>query len=433
MSWGVALRNAVGLGLGGIPSLLNAALYPRVGFNFLSGQLDPRITFTRASTGTYVNSSGVLSSAAVNEPRFDYNQTTLAPLGLLIEEQRTNQHSYSEDLSQWGAPANATVSTNVAVAPDGATTADKLVEDTATSLHFLSANTITHSYVSGTLYTRSCFLKAAGRFIVSVYLPGSAFPASSRQALFNLNTGTVYSVESGVTASIQAFGNGWYRCFITATASVTGFGHVGGSALIDDAGNGTYLGNGVSGALIWGAQMEVASFATSYIPTTTTALTRAADVATVTGANFSSWFNVAQGTMFVEYQGVNDVSGATRRAIEVGVLGSTDNRYVIGYSATNQTRSLVIASAVAQADIYVNATQANVVKAAVGYAANNINSAANGTIGTLDTSATIPTVSMLWLGAAEGSVGNTVLNGYIRSFKYYPTRLRDSALQLLTR
>jgi hypothetical protein len=184
---------------------------------------------------------------------------------------------------------------------------------------------------------------------------------------------------------------------------------------------------------VWGMQLEQGAFATSYVPTTTAALTRAADVATVTGANFSSWYNAVEGTMFIEYQGVNDVSGATRRAIEVGVLGSTDNRYVIGYFATNQTRSLVIAGAVTQADIYVNATQFNVVKAAVGYAANNINLAANGTIGTLDTSATIPTVSALFLGTAEGSVANTVLNGHIRSFKYYPTRLRDSALQLLTR
>ena len=143
-------------------------------------------------------------ASAYYAPRFDVNPTTLEPLGLLIEEQRTNLTSYSEDATQWGAGFNmGTTLANQAIAPDGTQTADKILENTANSTHFLS-QTQTTTYTTGAVYTRTVFIKEAGRIYVSVYLPGTNFPASGRSAVFNLQTGTIVSTESGVTSSIQS-------------------------------------------------------------------------------------------------------------------------------------------------------------------------------------------------------------------------------------
>lgn len=426
MSWGVALRNAVGLGLGGIPSLRKSGPYPKISFDFTKGTLDPLITFTRASSATYFDSAGVLQTAGNNVARFDYNPSTLAARGLLIEEQRTNNHLYSEDLTQWGTPNGASVSANTAISPDGTQDADKLVEDAANSSHFLSASSITMSYTSGTAYTRSCFLKAAGRNVVTVYLPATNFASSGRQALFNLSNGTVFSVETGVTASIQAINNGWYRCSVTATANATGTGHVGGSALTDN-GSGTYTGNGTSGAFIWGAQTEAGAFSTSYIPTSTTALTRSADVAAITGANFTNWFNQLQGTIYASYTYGSGI-GTDAQAMYSFSDGGETNRLIgfrttlLGqqFDETGGSGSIVVSGAAA------NTTY----KSALAYATNDMAVSVNGAAVATDNSVTLSTKTQLTLGNRVTS--GRSLNGYIRSFSYYPTRLPNSTLQGLT-
>lgn len=435
MSWGVALRNAVGLGLGGIPSLRKSGPYPKISFDFTKGTLDPLITFTRASSATYFDSAGVLQTAANDVARFDYNPSTLAARGLLIEEARTNRHTYSEDLTQWGTPSGATVSANAAVAPDGATTADKLVESATNAAHFLSASSITMSYTSGTSYTRSCFAKAAGRNIITVYLPATNFVSNGRQALFDLSNGTVYSSETGVTASIQAINNGWYRCSVTAAANATGTGHVGGSALTDN-GTGTYLGDGTSGALIWGAQTEAGAFATSYIPTTTTVLTRSADVAAITGTNFTNWFNSIEGTMVVSATVTSTtVDGTTRVLASIGD-SSTFNEtiYLARASSSANITGNVIDGGVAQwaANTLGSATVNTPFKTSMAYKLNDLGGSFNGAAAVTDNVATIPTVNSLSLGNGSWSGAVNYINGYLQSFSYYPTRLRNGTLQALT-
>ena len=111
------------------PNIPTAAL----NLNFTTGTLDSRITFTRSTTGSYYNSAGVLSTAAINAPRFDYDPVTLESVGLLIEESRTNLLTYSEqfDNAVW-TKSNASITANAIIAPDGTLTADKLVEDGVT-------------------------------------------------------------------------------------------------------------------------------------------------------------------------------------------------------------------------------------------------------------------------------------------------------------
>ena len=417
MSWGVALRNAVGLGLGGIPSVLNAPPYASLKLNFTEvNALDPRITFTRASSATYFNSAGVLSTAANNEARFDYDPATLAARGLLIEEQRTNLVFPSEDFASPWSIYNATRVADVGTAPNGTLTADRI--DSSGAGIFRAGVGV----VNATAYTYSVFLKhVSGTGIISnigferfgaVPLPGSSS--------FNLLTGTVISNGASVTASsITSFGNGWYRVSVTVTSTdVT-------TTLINYAPAGDQF-------LMWGAQLEQGAFSTSYIPTTTTALTRAADVASMTGANFSDWYNQVEGTLVAEFGpygnggpsknfGVVDINNGTSANIIRLFAGSTVSP-VFAVTVGTVTQAYISSGTITPTDIS---------KIAASYKADDFARSVNGAVAATDSSGTVPAVNRMLIGAGQIGVGE--LNGHIRSFSYYPKRLSNTALPALTR
>ena len=217
------------------------------------------VTFTRASTGTYVGSDGLLQSATTNEARFDHNPTTGESLGLLVEEARTNSLTYSEDTSQWLAPTNITLSQNQTVAPDGASTADQYLETAATGLHVQDG--MPFAFVTSTVYTYSVFVKSVGGRNFEIGYPPTIF--TNRFARFNLSgSGSVQSSDVGVTASIQAYANGWYRCSATNTCASGASSRIG-NFIIDDSFNRSYAGNITKGLFIWGAQLEAGAFPTS--------------------------------------------------------------------------------------------------------------------------------------------------------------------------
>ena len=248
----------------------------------LQKTLDPRVTFTRASTGTFVGSDGLIKTATTNEARFDHNPITGESLGLLVEEARTNLITTSEALANI---TGASITNNTTTAPDGLVTADTLTEDTSTGAH--SVNTASITWVGNTTYTFSIFLKANTRNQVNLAFGSSSFWVNSqRNATFDLSTGTVIATGgSPVVSSIEAYPNGWYRCRVTAT-TIAAPGSSTVQIQLYVSGSTSYTGNGTSGMFFWGAQLEANAFPTSYIPTTTATATRAADVASVTGANF---------------------------------------------------------------------------------------------------------------------------------------------------
>jgi hypothetical protein len=179
-------------------------------------------------------------------------------------------------------------------------------------------------------------------------------------------------------------------------------------------------------------QLEQGAFATSVIPTTTTALTRNADAASMTGTNFSSWYNAAEGTLYVEGVGVNNVGAGTRRYAEIND-NTPSERILVGYGFTTACRYLVSDGGATQADIGVNATTGGaLVKAAATYKVNDFQQATNGVLGTADTSGTLPTVDRMFIGQAETTAAATMLNGTIRRIAYYPVRVTDAQLQALT-
>jgi hypothetical protein len=400
---------------------------PALVLDFLTTtSLDSRITFTRASTATFVGSNGLIQSAAINAPRFDYDPVTLAAKGLLIEEQRTNLVTYSEQFNDasW-TKTNATITANATTSPDGTTNADTLVENTALGTHDFRRNI---SASASTAYTQSIFLKAAGRTRGQMQMFGNG---GGTTVTFNLTTVTAtaagsYGGWTGASATITNYGNGWYRITSTATTNVGLTVLTYATFLENAAGSASYTGDGVSGMHLYGAQFEAGAFATSYIPTVAATVIRSADVAAMTGTNFSDWYNQNAGTFVASFQNVVDTVGGGKSVFSVND-GTNNNRIaMITTSALVEGRIVVggVATNPAQRAITANA----VAKSAIGAEAGSAAQFTNGVLNSVVAPSTLPTVNRLEIGA---NLTSTFLNGHIRAISYYNTRLLNSQLQTL--
>jgi hypothetical protein len=397
--------------------------------------LDSRITFSRGSTATYYNSVGTLVSAAINAPRFDYNPSTLAARGLLIEESRANIAIYSDDFSNaaWNK-ANSSITSNTVAAPDGTLTGDKIVEDTATSAHSVSA-TIAATNQS---YTFSIFAKKAERKYIQLF--GRRDASNYNGVSVDLDTGAISAptrattTNNASTTTVTNVGNGWWRIAMTYTYTTTG-NTVIFVAMGDATNTYSYTGNGTAGLYIWGAQLEGGAFSTSYIPTVAATVTRSADIATMTGTNFSSWYNQSQGTFITQFvlEGVKSVAGQRTIAADDG---TNTNQILQSGSSTNTFQTTVTtggAAQVSQTVPTITLTGNTVYKAALAYATNNTNGAVNAVLATNDTSCTMPTALTTFRFSTSGTSPTTVTaNLWYASLNYYPTRLADSTLQALT-
>jgi hypothetical protein len=409
--------------------------YPTLDLNFaLTKTLDPRVTFTRASTATYFDSAGVLRSAAINEPRFDYNPATLVAQGLLIEDQRTNLLLQSEDLSTTWAATGSTVSTNATTAPSGAATADKLIANSAISVSPTSVAAFVRQNItkaaSATTYTFSVFAKAGEFNAIRILAADNATSANNAAVSALLTNGTVLTAAAAAgtftnaSVAITNVGNGWYRVALTFTSSTET-----AIRFIYAVNNSSPTqGDASKGIFIWGAQLEVGAFPTSYIPTTTTALTRAADVAVMTGTNFSSWYNASEGTVVAQSSNFSKANFP----VVASINDNTINNRINTISSTTTTNRLAVATgSVTQAEFaFSNYVTGTIVNHAFAIKANDFAGSVNGATVQTDTSGTMPTVTQLQLGAQEGGLFS--LNGHIRRITYFNRRLANSELQLLS-
>lgn len=390
-------------------------------------QLDPRITFTRASTATYFDQFGVMQTAASGVARFDHNPTTFESLGLLIEEQRTNLFVRSEefDNASWTGTA-ISVSINSAISPNGTLTADTLIPTAVSSGHFtVQAFTAT----SGVAYTTSVYAKASGYSWLRLSFGTTAFASNGRAAVFNISTGVIGTVQSGVAATMQSVGNGWYRCSITATANASASTNTGFTVNNADSADAiTFTGDGSSGIYLWGAQLEAGAFPTSYIQTVASQVTRAADAASMTGTNFSSWYNAAEGTVYVESL-TNNPSAVSSTV--VSLFASASN-----YQRIRHVGALIDVTAVSSGGTTVDTDGVAVTvgvfgKTAMGFKVNDYAQYTNTSLGGTDNSAALPIgVNVLNVGSTDGSSNN--LNGTIRKIACYPLRVTNAQLQGLT-
>jgi len=387
----------------------------------------------QSEIGSSLNTYSKTTSASNSGPRFDhtYNGTSWISRGLLVEEQRTNLFQQSEDFSNayWTKDASSITANSIA-APDGNTTADKIVEDTQNRAHAVVRNfTIT----AGTVYTLSVFAKAGERTWVTLNL--SETGVSDRNTYFNLSDGTIGTNATGNTATITPVGNGWYRCSASRTVSVSNPRFFIELASAD--GTRSYAGDGSSGAYFWGAQLEANAFPTSYIPTTSASATRSADVCQITGSDFSSFWNASEGSFACEVNplGGNDIRNQGIVTANDGtfsnVMGQIRNiQNTVGdYGAFCRASGTTTMSIVRAA----GSTQVGVTfQAATGFKANDCADSLNGGAVITDGAVTLPTVNRITIGDFHTGA-NTFLNGHIARLRYFNRRLTDKQLEDLCR
>jgi hypothetical protein len=385
---------------------------------FWGAQLE-QVTY-QTTPGTY----NPTTSAAYYGPRFDYDPVTLAPRGLLIEEARTNSVIRSAEFENaaW-LKNNVNVTANSAVSPDGTSTADLMVSAVGTAITGASSSGFTFTAAA---HTQSVYVKAATnvRYIQLLWTSGGI---STNYANFDLQTGTV-TAGTYTSATMTNEGNGWYRIALTSTTGAATGGMwpiaVPSASSLRAA---TYVGNGTDSFLIWGAQLEVGAFATSYIPTVASTVTRNADIAQMTGANFSSWYNQTEGTFVSQYDSYL-VDTSSRNALSAYASGTPTNNILLFNTVQRQFQ---VNNAGNQADLDGGTPASNVVtKAAGAYKVNDFALSLNGGGVVTDTLGSVPTVDTLGIGIS--SISLTPINGHVRTVAYYNTRLPDTQLQVLS-
>jgi hypothetical protein len=356
---------------------------------------------SRASNATYYDVNGTLKKSSYN---------------LLLQ---------SEDFSTTWASSAASISTNTAIAPNGITSADTFIPDSGVTI---SGNGNFHNLrqaltvLNATTYTLSCYVKPAGYSVLRFGL-SSQLNLVNNYSDITVNLTTLSVTQTLGTGTVIPVGNGWYQ--ITATGTTTG---TTAYAVFIVADGGTA--DGTSGIYLWGAQLEEGSFPTSYIPTEGSEVTRAADVASISGSNFSSWYRQDEGTIFARYD-------QPEKGLSLAVIndGTSSNSIVLfGATVTSQqiSANMTISAANqgridAGGSFVANATS----KVALATSTNGRGLSCNGSAVTASASpSSMPTLSELQL---QGSSSFTARKGgHIARFAYWPQRLPNDTLQTIT-
>jgi uncharacterized membrane protein len=358
--------------------------------DFTTGVLDSRLTFTRSGTGTYINSSGYVTTASTNVARFEYDPATLAIRGLLIEGSATNLLNWSETFATTGGTNNNWADTNLT----RTSTNNTSPRNDATALQ------ITASAGNGTIISSAAIGTSASRTL-SVWL---------RRVT---GTGNIqYTLDNGTNWTTQVITSSWVRYSFAATTAAqrVGFRIVTSGDAIE----------------LWGAQLEAGSGASSYIVTVASQVTRNADSCLMSGTNFSSWYTHGIGTVCW--------SGSVFR-VTAGHLANintvNNDPRITAYVGAGALTNLVTNPGTQVSMFFGSVTANTAFKAAWRFNTNDFAACLNaGTVYT-DTLGTVPTgVDRMQLGAAEG--GYQFLDGWIKSIKYYPTAFTNAQLQTAT-
>ena len=386
--------------------------------------VEDSIDYACSTTSTYYNSGGLVAYAAINEPRLHYLQDNSDDFGLLIEEARTNLMIQSSiGGAGWTLNGGATRTGGAFNSPDGTANATQLTMAASTS----SGIFITASVAVTTVpHTFSYFIKkvsGTGKFLFLGSTTVGAWGGSGNFiATFNTETGIVTSVGSSITASkVTTLPNGWFRVQITGTP-------IANTTTTNLILNAEAL-TGVYG--VFGVQVEAGSFATTLIPTTGTALTRAAPTCKITDISLQDWFNSLKGTFYCDFKRYSNVIDDSY-AFEID-SGSASNLFFAGQSATTKLASANISKdAIVQFTAGLSTLDQNRRnRIAFAYEKNNSQFAANGQITAIDTSCDIPN-KMISFSIGYGIEAGHELNGIIRTLGYENKRVAGEQLFFAT-
>jgi hypothetical protein len=375
--------------------------------------------FTRSGSATRINSQGLIESVANGVSRLNYPMIDGVVKGCphhILEPQRTNAISYSDTQSAaiWYPYSAWTVSDNSQISPKGILDASSLTEDLTNGYHSGYYMPAINNVYTGN-YTISCFAKYNGRNIAL------SPKGHTERTVFNLEDGTISQLGGGgVIAEIKDYGNGWYRCIVTCSFSNQ---NVRFEHLLANNNSLQYQGDGVSGVYIYGCQAEQGSYATSYIPTTTAAVTRSAE--TANGSGDASTFNDSEGVFMAEMSAL--ANDGTSRRISISD-GGTSNRVSIEIDETADRLKLFIDSNSLQVD---NIGLTNFTKICGKYKANDYSLWVNGfELATLTTSSNVPS-GLDRLNFDGGNLSNDFY-GNTKQLQYFDTVLTDNELETLT-
>ena len=410
--------------------VVGASVRPSLLLDFArSKTVDPRITFTRGSSATRFNASGVLETVAANTPRIDYDPVTLACKGLLIEEQRTNSiFNNTMQGAVVGAPGTLPTNWSELIAggltrtitsvgvENGISYVEVRLAGTTTDTNGWNISfqlTTTVPAVSGQAWSFSSFLS----------LKAGALPGVLRIRTVERNSVGSYVGESNLNCGSLTDDLINNRFNISRTMGV-GTGYVSSNVYFVIA-----SGAAVDVTLRIGLpQLELGAFATSVIPTTTTAVTRAADVAVIQGTSFSNWYNQSEGTLYADAS-VLSTSYNQGVLVDIGAVGTFGTTEYISWTGT----SWALSPDAAPLNVSSTVTTLSAAKIAAAIKANDSVISANSLIGAVDTACAVPSAPVaLSIGKAGWSVASNFFNGHIARIAYYPKRLTNAELQVLT-
>lgn len=365
--------------------------------------------------GSFTNISVVEITDDTDLPRIDY---TDGEGSLLLEPQSTNLVTYSEqfDDSYW-TKARSSIISNQITAPDGTDSADKFFDSTDNNTHLVYRSL---SVSTSDEYTFSCFLKKG-----SLNKGFLAFDSSvNAGVVFDLENGTIESEGASITSSnIKQYSNNWYKCSFTHTPPTTPrlyrIGTYNGGI--------SYVGTGTDFIYIWGAQLEQGSYATSYIPTNGSTVTRLADVCNNSGN--SDLINSTEGVLYAEISALANDGTGRRMSISDG---SNQNRIVLMYySTSNVVRVFVVSNWSLVSDMtYTVSDTTQFSKIAFSYKQNDFKLWIDGVQRTTDDSGATPT-GLKELAFDDGS-GSANFYGNVKCVAVFKEALSDEELAKIT-
>lgn len=349
--------------------------------------------------------------------------TVIKALGIMVEESRTNDCLNSQAANTL-TPTRATYTDGGVLLPDGITPLRFLQEDTSASAHFgLPATTV---FAAGKVYTGSWFVKAGGRSRIQLQVQNTgAFVAPAPNSIFDLNTGTVTDVGSGVGAMFYV-GDGIWRISMSVTVLTANVSSDVYPVLMPNTGmSNSYTGDGVSGLYVGGYQIEQGSLS-SYIPTTGAAATRGGD--TVTAASVDPWCNQSEGTLickFMQETASASSAGITRRA--ASLAGTAADYIEINRNQAGSVGGGIVTGGVGQTAFNAfSVPNKQATRVALTYKTNDSAISVDKSAPITDTSVNLFTITQLGIG--QRGFASSYVHGYVQNVSYIPVRVPDAYL-----